>query len=69
MGLSETVSSVKKKVEKELDVPCELQRLVFKGSPLTGNMISNVKHSCIGKKPVFQNELISKITSVMGCIR
>ena len=43
MGLSETVSSVKKKVEKELDVPCELQRLVFKGSPLTGNMISNVR--------------------------
>ncbi|CAB4008573.1 ubiquitin 4A [Paramuricea clavata] len=30
----DAVSSVKKKIERELDIPCELQRLVFKGSPL-----------------------------------
>ncbi len=39
--------SVKKKVEQELDVPCELQRLVFKGSTLAGKMIiSVVTFSC-----------------------
>ena len=34
----DAVSSVKKKVERELGVSCELQRLVFKGSTLAGKM-------------------------------
>ena len=46
---SEAVLSVKMKVEQEFDIPCEQQRLVFKGSTLAGRMTKIVLYKGLPK--------------------
>ncbi|CAB3980471.1 ubiquitin 4A [Paramuricea clavata] len=60
----DAVSSVKKKIERELDIPCELQRLVFKGSPLADSSSLSDNKICENSKiHVFVKKTTSQNTT------